>query len=107
MDSGARRHQVGCPATLFVNWCFGAEDSQTRPLPKDSIWKAIRAVQLVLPMPTILLLAAVQPIYLSGIPDTRPARMRDLPTEEVDGEIFGKWERMVESNYVDDPLLFL
>ena len=38
-----------------MNWCFGAEDSQTRPPPKDSIWKAIRAVQLVLPMPTILL----------------------------------------------------
>ena len=52
-------------------------------------------------MPTILLLAAVQPIYLSGIPDTRPARMRDLPTE-VDGEIFGKWERMAERYNVDD-----
>ena len=54
MDSGARRHQVCRPATLFLNWYFGADDSQTRPSPKDSIWKAIQAVQLVLPMPTIL-----------------------------------------------------
>ena len=28
--------------------------------------------------------------------------MRDLPTEEVDGDIFGKWERMAERYNVDD-----
>ena len=28
--------------------------------------------------------------------------MRDLPTEEVHGEIFGKWERMAERYNVDD-----
>ena len=100
MDSGARRRQVCRPATLLLNWCFGAEDSQTRPPPKDSIWKAIRAVQLVLPMPTILLLAAIQPIYMSGIPDRRPAWKQDLPIEEVDGEISRKWTERYQN--VDD-----
>ena len=49
-----------------------------------------------------LLLAAIQPIYMSGIPNRRPARMRDLPIEEVEGEISGKWERMAERYNVDD-----
>ena len=100
MDSGARRRQVCRPATLFLSWCYGAEDSQTRPPPKDSIWKAIQAVHVVLPMPTILLLATIQPIYVSAIPDRRPARMRDLPIEEVDGEISRKWTERYQN--VDD-----
>jgi len=37
--------------------------------------------------------------------------MRDLPAEEVDEEISGKWERMAESSNVDDqdgpPSLYL
>ena len=83
----------------LVFWRRGL-DSQTRPPPKDSIWKAIRAVQLVLPMPTILLLATIQPIYVNGIPDRRPAWMRDLPIEEVDGEISRKWTERYHN--VDD-----
>lgn len=38
-----------------------------------------------------------------GTPDGRPAWMRDLPAEEVDGEVSRKSERMAKSNYVDDP----
>ena len=46
-----------------------------------------------------LLLSAIQPIYVSAIPDRRPARMRDLPIEKVDGEISRKW---TERYNVDD-----
>ena len=50
---------------------------------------------------SIPLFAVIQPICVSGIPDRRPAWMWDLPIEEVDGEISGKWERMERYN-VDD-----
>ena len=45
--------------------------------------------------------------HVRGIPDGRAAWMRDLPTEEVGGEISGKWGRMTESYNVDDLPLYL
>ena len=44
---------------------------------------------------------------IEEIVDRKAAWMRDLPTEEVGGEISGKWGRMTESYNVDDLPLYL